>query len=67
MRVDASTSPSLNAAYPSEYTAQLSPRTRALLRAANHSGRMWNPYAAGLRAQTPRASGYGSVARGPLL
>ncbi|EOD26211.1 Hypothetical protein EMIHUDRAFT_115140 [Emiliania huxleyi CCMP1516] len=43
VRIEQTTSPSLNAAYPAEYTTQFSSRTRQLLMQAGHTGRMWNP------------------------
>jgi len=42
VRVEACTSPTLNALYPGDFSAVFAPRATALLRAANHSGRQFN-------------------------
>jgi hypothetical protein len=42
VRVEACTSPTLNALYPGEFSSVFAPRASALLRAANHSGRQFN-------------------------
>jgi len=42
VRVEACTSPTLNALYPGDFSSVFAPRATALLRAANHSGRQFN-------------------------
>ena len=42
VRVEACTSPTLNALYPGDFSSVFAPRATAVLRAANHSGRQFN-------------------------